>query len=87
LVTRNAIFGSKNGDNWAVKSPPSRPILVAKNTQASNASRSAAESSMRFKLIFNTFKKEWIRRVVHMERRLADDEVSFPGDARKIALN
>ena len=71
-----------------VKSPPKRPMDVAKNTHASSASRREAESSMRFNEYDSMFKNECTRRVTHMERS-DDEDVApfFPGDARKMALN
>jgi hypothetical protein len=88
VVTSAAIFGSKSSESMDVKSPPKRPMEVAKKMHASRASRSDAESSMRFNEEESMVKKEWTRLVTHMDKSEADEEAPFlPGEARKIALN
>ena len=95
--------GSKIGASCGVKSAPSRPRLVAKNTDASRTSRRSAASRCRCDCCCccssscdcNNCKNRWTRRVIHRLSNVvvADSPVvalvfvAAEALARKMALN
>ena len=87
-MTRATMRGSNISGRREVKSPPRRPMEVAKKMEASSASFSPEASSIRCTATVSMARKDWTRRVVHMDKSDAEElEVLRPGVARKMALN